>query len=151
MALQIEFKKPGIDQLKKMLTRFQRFKLLFKDLRPIYKEFLDWYKVNIIPEAFDSKGKLMGKKWAALSPAYAKKVGRSQATLRLTETLYNAAKGGSGWFEKIGKKDFTFGIEDSIPYNAIHQYGKPPKGCLKDPICIQQKKICQKKPGKCYY
>lgn len=128
MAIKLIIGKPGIEQMKRAKRSFAKLARLSKDLRPIFTDFLDWYKTEYVPAIFDSRGKALGQSWQNLSEIYAKKRGRKTSTLRLTDRLYNAAKGGSEWFEKFEKKSFTLGIEDSIPYAAAHQYGNSDTG-----------------------
>lgn len=57
--------------------------------------------------------------WAPLSPAYAKKVGREIATLRLTGALEAAIKRGGSEGESV-----TVSVSDSdVPYATVHQTG----------------------------
>jgi hypothetical protein len=94
-----------------------------KNLSPVFGEFVDYYKTEIITESFESKGALMGMKWQELTPKYRKWKGRG-VDLRLTERLYNAAKGGDGWFQTIRNNGATFGIKGGvIKYANRHQNG----------------------------
>lgn len=57
--------------------------------------------------------------WAPLSAAYAKKVGRAHATLRVTSALESAVKVNTG-----GADGASVSISNSdVPYATIHQFG----------------------------
>src|SRR6478609_2754231 len=57
--------------------------------------------------------------WAPLSPAYAKKVGREYATLKLTGALKDAIAVGGAEGESI-----TVSVSDAdVPYSSVHQSG----------------------------
>jgi phage gpG-like protein len=94
-----------------------------KDMRPVFKRFIKYYQETIIPASFDTQGKLMGRSWAKLSPAYRKKK-KPGSKMKRTETLYRAAQGGDGWYEKMTKKNLVIGLFGPI-YAAVHQYGYP--------------------------
>lgn len=61
--------------------------------------------------------------WAPLSPNYAKKVGRSHATLFVTGNLLNAIK-----LDNSSSVESVVSVSDSdCVYAVAHQYGYPPR------------------------
>lgn len=122
MPIQPVIKTKGMTRAKK---GFNKLLKRTKDLRPVFKEFLKWQTKEYADGVWDTRGKALGQGWENYrSAAYVKKKGRKTANLILTGRLRDAAKGKSGWIQKIDKKTFAFGISDSIEYAAIHQYGK---------------------------
>jgi phage gpG-like protein len=61
--------------------------------------------------------------WPPLSPAYAKKVGRSHATLYVTGELARAVKTDNS----LGNHSTVSVSDDDCPYAVAHQYGYPPR------------------------
>jgi hypothetical protein len=113
------------------VTGMNRAKIAFakladkaSDMRPVFKEFLRWYKTDYTTDIFNSRGKALGTSWPKYSLAYLKQKRKSgKPMMRLTNALFDAARGDSGWIEKLKRKTFSFGISDSIKYAANHQYG----------------------------
>lgn len=65
---------------------------------------------------FGSSGRYRDEKWPPLSKAYAKKVGRSYATLKVSGNLYNSIK--------VGRRSSNFiEILTENPYAAAHTFG----------------------------
>lgn len=117
------------DKAKKDFSKLAR---RVKDLRPVFTDFIKYYQDKIMPASFNTKGSLMGKKWQSATDQYRKwkskspknTSGSSTANLKLTGRLYDAATGGSGWYQKIGKKTLEFGIKRGvIKYANRHQEG----------------------------
>ena len=78
------------------------------------QEFVRQTKAN-----FSTDTKYKEKPWAPLSPKYAKKVGHSQSTLKLSGALYNSILTNSpraNWIEVFTKN----------PYAAAHTFGYKP-------------------------
>jgi phage gpG-like protein len=60
--------------------------------------------------------------WAPLSPAYAKKMGRTHATLYVTGDLARAVKVDNS----LAQHSTVSVSDDDVPYATAHQYGYPP-------------------------
>jgi len=122
--IDIDVKIEGIGKLK---DAFQRYSKKVKDLSPVWEDFIEHYQSFIIPKTFDSRGGLMGGKWPPFSAAYFKwkrKNAPGKQMLKLKDDMYNAAIGGSGWYQKVEKKRVAFGIKSSvIKYAMVHQEG----------------------------
>lgn len=125
--MEIEVKVKGMTRAK---DAFQKLARNVNDLTPVWKEFLEWHKTEYMPQTWESQGKAQGKKWENYrSLRYINKKGKKSADLKLRGKLYDAARGKSGWYEKIQKKLMTFGVSDSIggrKLSAAHQYGYKP-------------------------
>lgn len=94
---------------------------------PIYTDFLESFK-DYIKNNWRKAGSPFGIPNMRLSPKYKKlktsKGGSGKADLILTGKLKNAATGGDGWFQKISKKSFEWGIDNvKFPYAKVHQTG----------------------------
>jgi len=67
-----------------------------------------------------------GKRFPQLSPKYkawkSRKFG-NQKILILHGFLINAIRGGSGWGQKVGKKELEMSID--LPYATTHEFGDP--------------------------
>ena len=61
--------------------------------------------------------------WAPLSPAYAKKVGRTHATLYVTGELARAVKVD----DSLAQHSTVSVSDEDCPYAVAHQYGYPPR------------------------
>ena len=61
--------------------------------------------------------------WAPLSPAYAKKVGRSYATLYVSGDLARAVKVDNS----LAQHSTVSVSDDDCPYACAHQFGYPPR------------------------
>jgi len=86
-----------------------------KDLSPLWVKFIDYYQNEIIPAAWSTKGAIMeGKRWEPLTEKYRKwkqKKYSGKPLLVLTGKLFAAAQGGPGWYQKLGKKQLTIGVQ----------------------------------------
>lgn len=94
---------------------------------PIYTDFLESFK-DYIRDNWRKAGSPFGNEHMTLTEKYRKiklrKGKTGKADLILTGKLKNAATGGDGWYQKIRKKSFEWGINKTvIPYAAIHQFG----------------------------
>ena len=108
------------------MRTFQELAKRVKDLNPVWTKFLVFYKKTVIPGAFNTKGKIMGKAWAPYSESYAKTLASkgltTDVTLERSKKLRKAAQGGAGWFQILQKLDLEFGVKD-IKYSRVHQMG----------------------------
>lgn len=100
------------------------------DLTPIWKQFLIYWKTNLMPAVWDSKGKEMeGSRWISLTQRYLKwkqKNYSGKPLLTLTRKLFEAVKGGSGWQEKVQKDNLTIGIDgEEYFYYVQHRKTNP--------------------------
>lgn len=108
-------------------TKFLRLKKMTSDLRPLWKEFIPFYQDVIIKGAFDTRGRVMnGQRWKPYSPKYLarrKKMGFGAGQmLVLTGEMKDAARGGSGWYQDLKKKELTIGIKRR-KWWEYHQFG----------------------------
>jgi phage gpG-like protein len=98
-----------------------------KDVRPIWEDFLDAFKVYV-DQKWSEQGHNWGKRWKGLSDNYKKwkrvNYGTAKANLQLTGKLRRAATGSKvdGWFQEIKQTSARWGIR-GIPYASIHQFG----------------------------
>lgn len=125
--VEIDIKAIGIERTKKTFLELAK---RVSDMTPIWKDFRDFYQQDMMPKSFGSKGALMeGGRWHALTPAYRKwkqKSGYSQELMKLTGKMYNAATGGAGWSDKIGKKDMTMEVKgEDYYYFTQHRKTNP--------------------------
>lgn len=113
-------------------SKFRELQARIKDMRPVWASFLNFYKTDIIPKSFESKGSLMGGRWIGLTDRYRKWKSTTSTntsssagvSLKLTGRLYAAATGGAGWYQKVNKQSVEFGIKKGvIPYANRHQEG----------------------------
>jgi len=112
----------------KALDGFLKMSKNIKDMKPIYKRFVKYYTGEIIPASFESRGKLMqGSRWQKYSPAYLKwkqKHAPGKKMMTLTDDLYKAATGGSGFYSRIDNRNVVMGIKKStIKYSNAQQRG----------------------------
>lgn len=136
--------------------RFIRLAKQLGDMRPVWKDYINYHTQVLIPKTFKSRGVvMMGGRWPQYTQSSRrkmtsgelrrferqtglsaqsgktkfsrylvwkkKKVG-NKPMMRFSDDLYEAARGGSGWFQKPRKKMLSIGL-DSIKYAAAHQYG----------------------------
>jgi phage gpG-like protein len=141
MAVQLEIKEIKPHTTLRAKKKFDKLLQATKDARPVWKIFLSWYRENFVPSVFTSRGKAMGKTWAVYSQSYRtwrKKNAGGKGKLRLTDRLFDAAQGKRESFETLKKKVMTFGIENSLEYAAVHQYGFPKNGIPQRPYLFNQ-------------
>jgi hypothetical protein len=126
--IEIDIKQPIAKQsFKSNEKRFKELANSVSDLRPVWKQFIPYYQDTIVEAAFNTQGKIMGRSWAKYSPAYLKQIRKGKISgtkMKRSETLYRAAKGGSGWYDKQGKKKLEFGLNAPI-YAGVHTWGYP--------------------------
>ena len=121
----IDVKVKGDERAKKTFRTLQK---RIDDLTPVWEDFIDYYQDDLMETSWNSKGSLMmGSKWAPLKDQYRKwkRSKRNKGSKRLMELsgrLFEAAKGGPGWKDKIKKDSLSMSIE-GIPYSNAHQYG----------------------------
>jgi phage gpG-like protein len=95
------------------------------NMKPVWDKFEDFYKTEITPAAFETRGKIFGAKWASYSSGYLKwkqKHASGKQMLVLSGKMKTAATGGVGWFTKKRKNSMIIGIKGERYYNA-HQFG----------------------------
>lgn len=105
---------------------FQRLANRIDDMSPIWKKFIKFWQTDLMPKTWDSRGKTFGEQWESLSPAYAKwkRKHGGKRLMELTSRLFEAVKGGSGWFEKVEKKKFTIGVSGEEYFYHVQERGK---------------------------
>jgi phage gpG-like protein len=102
------------------------------NLKPVFEDFIISYQ-RIIKEAFQTRGAIFGKRWAEYTKNRINNKGKFVSNYKKrrlprnmliqSSRLYGATQGGAGFFKTITNKSCTFGINSSIPYARIHQYG----------------------------
>ena len=91
--------------------RFMKLQKAIDDMTPVWKQFIPFYQ-DLIKKAFQTRGLAMGgHKWPIYSESYRKRKKKSKGMLRLTDKLYDATQGGSGWGEKISKDNLILSVE----------------------------------------
>jgi len=121
--MNLELREKGLQRTK---ATFIKLMSRVEDMSLIWKDFLPFYRQDVLKKAFDTHGKVFGDNWKPLKPSTMRsyKTKNSTRTLRRTDALYNAAtKGSGGWFEKVSKNNLNFGID--LPYASAQQYGCP--------------------------
>lgn len=98
------------------------------DLRPVWKNLIDYYQNEIIPAAWSTKGKIMeGKRWTPLSKKYnkwKKKNYPGQPLMYRTGKLLEAATGGPGWMQKINRRNMEMGVEGQEYFYHVSERSK---------------------------
>lgn len=90
-----------------------------EEVRPVVLEAMGDRTKELVLGNFGIAGADRPMAWAPLSPAYAKKVGREIATLKLSGALIDSIKQGGSEGESV-----TVSVSDSdIPYASVHQTG----------------------------
>jgi hypothetical protein len=114
---QIEVKVTGAERTKKTFIELAR---RIDDMTPVWEDFADYYKNDLMKTSWGSKGALMeGSRWAPLTAQYRKwkaKSGGSKELMKLSGKMFTAATGGSGWKDNISKKSLTMGIHGEEYY-----------------------------------
>jgi hypothetical protein len=102
-----------------------------KDLTPIWSKFTDYYQNEIIPAAWSTKGAIMeGERWKPLTEKYRKwkqKKYPGKPLLVLTNKLFSAAQGGSGWYQKLKKRSMEMGVQGSLYFYYVSERKKNPR------------------------
>lgn len=92
---------------------------VFHASRPALLDAMSAKFMQVVEWNFGIAGVDRPNAWAPLSPAYAKKVNREIATLRVTGALADAVKRGGTEGESV-----TVSVSDSdVPYATVHQTG----------------------------
>jgi hypothetical protein len=124
----IEVKVTGVERTKRT---FKELAKRVDDMTPVWKDFREYWQKDLMPKSWASKGGLMeGSRWAPLTPEYRKwkaKAGGSKELLKLSEKMFKAATGGSGWKDKIEKKSLTMGIEGEAYYYWVQHRKTNPR------------------------
>ena len=113
MPITVKVKETGLKKARKI---FKTLGIRTANYEPVFKQFIKFYQKETIIETFDSRGSHMGKKWPNLKAG-------GESRLRQSDRLYNAAKGGPGWFDVINPLNMEMGVQ-GLPYLATHQYGR---------------------------
>lgn len=91
----------------------------FDSCRPALLDAMSARFIEVVHGNFGIAGVDRPNAWAPLSPAYARKVGREVATLRVTGALESAIKRGGFEGDSV-----TVSVSDSdVPYATVHQTG----------------------------
>ena len=100
-----------------------------KDLSPIWEDFIKFYQKDIMPKTWDTKGKMMGEQWPELTPAYEKWKSKrgGRRLMELTGKLFKAAQGGSGWVQRVTKKNLNIGVTGEEYYKHVQERAKNPR------------------------
>lgn len=92
-------------------------------IRPAVQEAMADAYYDIVTRNIGDTGVARPLAWPALSPAYAKRVGRQHATLLVQGTLLFAIK-----LDKSSREEAVVSVSDAdCPYAVAHQYGYPPR------------------------
>jgi hypothetical protein len=122
---QIELKVTGAERTKKTFLELAR---RIDDMTPVWEDFADYYKDDLMKVSWQSKGALMeGSRWSPLTAQYRKwkaKSGGSKELMKLTGKLFNAATGGAGWKQKISKDNLIMGVEGEAYYYWVQHRQK---------------------------
>jgi phage gpG-like protein len=141
MAVQLEIKEIKPHTMARAKKKFQKLLSTTKNMKPVWKIFLSWYRDDFIPDVFNSRGKALGKTWAVYTPSYRawrKKNAGGKGKLRLSDRLFDASQGKRESFEKMKKKSLVFGIDNSVKYASAHQYGSPKQGIPARPYFVKE-------------
>jgi len=102
-----------------------------KDLEPVWTKFIDYWKNSVMPSTWNSEGALMeGKKWEPLTKKYKQwkeKNYPGKGMLVLSGKLFNAASGGTGWYQKLDSKKLEIGVQGKDYFYYVSERMKNPR------------------------